>query len=973
MKSVAIVLVLVAMLATPALAAYSETFSYPDGNLAGNGGWIWWDSDPGVNSVEVLNSACAVYADQTSAVNVSNPDIDEVPFAGTDKVDLTMDVRMSDSTGGAGWFNVWDRAGSRVLGGLYWNGTAFYGRNQDTGALLSGMPSPGTTGFTVKMVFDFVAKTVTYSIGATTYGSLAFNPAYNAADAGIGEVGFQAQTNVKGPNSYHIFDNLSITPEPAPPCLSAVTPPASDFITDSFLSVAEASGTGFPPSFTFTIENQSEATAINYTASEVKADGSPTDYPWLSLAPTSGGPIAPAGTAAIVASLTPGALPGIYSGNIKIADDCNPENSHVRPVVLVVGDAPCFVDPFQYVGGSLSGNGGWDGAPSNVLAAADPDNADNQVAKINLTPSTSVEATMSGLGCLPCEDGTLIVLAKVKGSPTGAVVSRDWSINFNDGAGNALAKFEGDYSRVRGRNMADGLLTDYGAISSTQFHELKAVIDIKNNLTTYYLDGGLMTGANPQTHGGDLYNPGPINVGDRIESINLNVESHPDAAGYVLIDDVQVVSCPGVCLGRVSPDRSQNGFTDLPYAAAGATYPTLADGVTQYGASYTFINDGPQSMSYTVEEVAADGVTAFDYPWLTLSKLAGGPVLGGTPDDPVDISYNTTGLAKGLHRGFIKFTDTCTSARSYIRAIQLNVGDCISEDFAYPDGNLESMPGWRTGNLNHQDTVPQQPGGTTPFPVEVVGGLVRVHGAPAPGTVEATHQSIDNCPLCPTSPPYGLISVTAKVKGTIDGGGSRFWYLQFTPLNGDNPLVNWRGGATFVEAETSSGWVAGSLNDGAVHELKAILNLNGVDVQGVPYQAVQYFFDGALLGTAYDIGTIDSRIRFIRIRRDGNATADANPVVEIDDVSISRCESLCHKPFADVDGDGDVDQADFAVLQQCFSGPGGPIPADPTYCACLDKGSDAPAGDGDIDSYDVAAFESCASGPNVPADPNCGG
>jgi hypothetical protein len=205
--------VLVAMLATPALAVYSETFSYPDGNLAGNGGWIWWNSDPGVNSVEVQSGTCAVYADQSSAVDVSNPDIDEAPVA--NQLSLTMDVRMSDATGGAGWFNVWDRAGSKVLGGLYWNGAAFYGRNQDTGVLLSGMPSPGTAGLTINMMFDFVGKTVTYSIGATTYGSLAFNPAYNAANAGIGEVGFEAQTNVKGPNSYHIFDNLSITPEPA--------------------------------------------------------------------------------------------------------------------------------------------------------------------------------------------------------------------------------------------------------------------------------------------------------------------------------------------------------------------------------------------------------------------------------------------------------------------------------------------------------------------------------------------------------------------------------------------------------------------------------------------------------------------------------------------------------------------------------------------------------------------------------------
>ncbi len=85
----------------------------------------------------------------------------------------------------------------------------------------------------------------------------------------------------------------------------------------------------------------------------------------------------------------------------------------------------------------------------------------------------------------------------------------------------------------------------------------------------------------------------------------------------------------------------------------------------------------------------------------------------------------------------------------------------------------------------------------------------------------------------------------------------------------------------------------------------------------------------------------------------------------------------CNDPFADTDGDGDVDGDDFGVIQRCItgSGPGNPpIPNDPVYCACFDRN-----GDQDIDQADVGTqgspppgtFEACASGPTVPANPAC--
>ena len=73
----------------------------------------------------------------------------------------------------------------------------------------------------------------------------------------------------------------------------------------------------------------------------------------------------------------------------------------------------------------------------------------------------------------------------------------------------------------------------------------------------------------------------------------------------------------------------------------------------------------------------------------------------------------------------------------------------------------------------------------------------------------------------------------------------------------------------------------------------------------------------------------------------------------------------CPAPFADADADTDVDQADYARLQVCFSGTD-PYPAG---CGCFDRDAS-----GTVDDTDAAAFVACftGSGPDKPADPDCG-
>jgi endonuclease/exonuclease/phosphatase family metal-dependent hydrolase len=72
----------------------------------------------------------------------------------------------------------------------------------------------------------------------------------------------------------------------------------------------------------------------------------------------------------------------------------------------------------------------------------------------------------------------------------------------------------------------------------------------------------------------------------------------------------------------------------------------------------------------------------------------------------------------------------------------------------------------------------------------------------------------------------------------------------------------------------------------------------------------------------------------------------------------------CASPFADVDGDGDVDQNDFGVVQVCLSGDSS---AAIESCRCLDRNADA-----DVDATDLQSFLDCMSGPGIAADTNCG-
>ena len=80
---------------------------------------------------------------------------------------------------------------------------------------------------------------------------------------------------------------------------------------------------------------------------------------------------------------------------------------------------------------------------------------------------------------------------------------------------------------------------------------------------------------------------------------------------------------------------------------------------------------------------------------------------------------------------------------------------------------------------------------------------------------------------------------------------------------------------------------------------------------------------------------------------------------------------------ADFNGDGFVDEADFAIFEACFTGPAVPYdPNDlPPGCTLVPDGEGFIAADfdrdGDVDHSDFGIFQRCFSGEGNPPDPNC--
>ncbi len=131
---------------------------------------------------------------------------------------------------------------------------------------------------------------------------------------------------------------------------------------------------------------------------------------------------------------------------------------------------------------------------------------------------------------------------------------------------------------------------------------------------------------------------------------------------------------------------------------------------------------------------------------------------------------------------------------------------------------------------------------------------------------------------------------------------------------------------------------------------------------------LDWVFDGVwrhVVSEGY-ISTTTGNIEVRLLHHDKNSGAQA---VAWDNLSLTltRMPPPCGDIRFDRDIDGDVDQADFAILQTCYTGDADPNGRfDSAACKCFDTDNAL-----DVDQLDMTAFEACVSGPGLAADSTC--
>ena len=137
---------------------------------------------------------------------------------------------------------------------------------------------------------------------------------------------------------------------------------------------------------------------------------------------------------------------------------------------------------------------------------------------------------------------------------------------------------------------------------------------------------------------------------------------------------------------------------------------------------------------------------------------------------------------------------------------------------------------------------------------------------------------------------------------------------------------------------------------------------------------VEFILDGVVVGQGQRIPGLGSgeEVNWLRLGGDPALLTEGyltNTFEEIwyDEVALTACSG---NPRLDGDADGDIDQVDFGLFQQCFTGPGNPFTTNPGFdasnCQCMDVD-----GDRDVDVEDLQIFVNCISGPAIPSQIGC--
>jgi len=429
--------------------------------------------------------------------------------------------------------------------------------------------------------------------------------------------------------------------------------------------------------------------------------------------------------------------------------------------------------------------------------------------------------------------------------------------------------------------------------------------------------------------------------------------------------------------------------------------------------TFTVTNSlGAGDRNYTVQEVDAGGIPT-DYAWLSLDKTSGGPLPPGSSDTvtvTITGTPNAPGTFDNADTAYLLFTPDCGDAvLRRIDRTDTHIGDFFGFKFTYK------------GDVNPLDAD-----SCSSIPPEVLSDSASscnftLIGAEA-GTV-VTDINADPDYAAQNNKAF-LIDQSTDPQGR-NGYASNI--INATPpagYTGDNNHINSRIGTTTVariKVVTNSAaeavlWTRdnnnGSGNSPPPGGARVLWGGAGPDISNKVMDAVNGITTadlGLAKPDAYHIvryieGYGPYGQHTVKIWMDENPTpvlesspsdfenenqndafcfgtfgTSSNSKVYFDWISFtdagmygpgeedscigSLIPAFCPDPFADADGDNDVDQDDFAKFQMCFTGIGGTIVSG---CACFDRD-----GDEDVDANDYTEFENCASGPDIPADPSC--
>ncbi|GMV96645.1 MAG: hypothetical protein AMXMBFR83_10070 [Phycisphaerae bacterium] len=226
---------------------------------------------------------------------------------------------------------------------------------------------------------------------------------------------------------------------------------------------------------------------------------------------------------------------------------------------------------------------------------------------------------------------------------------------------------------------------------------------------------------------------------------------------------------------------------------------------------------------------------------------------------------------------------------------------------------------------------------------------------------------------------YDGVRVVCACECNCDPDGPRFgypngrpnyqvqgWLILTNPARGDYFALGVNSYSTWTRlswATKTDGWHATDApREGGWRKLEIIVH---------PYTGqagdVEFRVNGAIVGSGKRVP--NEPISRVRLGGDPamitqNHLTNTFEELWYDELRVFFAPKLCHDPRVDIDGDGDVDQADFGAFQGCFTGSSAAWTD--VACSCFDMNED-----GRIDAGDLEVFAACASGPAVVADETC--